>query len=367
MRILWLSWKDIQHPQGGGAEVVTSELGKRFVQAGHEVILVTAGYPGAEHKSVIDGYTVIRVGGRFSVYFQAYRYIKRHLADWPDFVVEEINTIPFFSRLYLRHKPRLLFFHMLCREIWFYQLPLPAGLVGYVLEPLYLKFLSSERAIAMSASTKKDLSRYGFHPRKTTVISEGIQLEPVAKLAPDVKYDKPTIVSLGSIRPMKRTLDQVRAFELAKVKMPTLQMKIAGDGEGRYGKKVLAAIASSPYVDDIEYLGRISSAEKTLLLQKAHLITVTSIKEGWGLIVTEAASQGTPAAVYDVDGLRDSVQDGKTGSVCRRNTPAHLAANIVALLSDKAHYQTVQKNAWEWSKDINFETSYQQFSKEVRI
>lgn len=367
MRILWLSWKDIQHPQAGGAEVVTSELGKRFAQAGHDVILITAGYPGAEHKSVIDGYTVIRVGGRFSVYFQAYRYIKRHLADWPDFVVEEINTIPFCSRLYLRHTPRLLFFHMLCREIWFYQLPLPASLVGYLLEPLYLKFLSSERTIAMSASTKKDLSRYGFHPKNTAVISEGIQLEPLTKLVPDIKYDKPTIVSLGSIRPMKRTLDQVRAFEIAKASMPTLQMKIAGDGEGSYGKKVLAAIASSPYKNDIEYLGRISATEKSLLLQKAHLITVTSIKEGWGLIVTEAASQGTPAAVYDVDGLRDSVRDGKTGSVCSRNTPTHLAANIVALLSDKPHYQTMQKNAWEWSKSINFETSYQQFSKEVSI
>jgi glycosyltransferase involved in cell wall biosynthesis len=367
MRILWLSWKDIRHPQAGGAEVVTSELCKRLVEAGHEVTLVTALYPGAEHKDTIDGYKVVRVGGRFTVYFHAYKYIKRHLADWPDFVIEEINTIPFCSRLYLPHKQRLLFFHMLCREIWFYQLPLPASLVGYLLEPLYLKFLSSERAIAMSESTKQDLVRYGFKPSHIALISEGIQLEPVTSLDQTAKYDTPTIISLGSIRPMKRTLDQVRAFEIAKRSLPTLQMKIAGDASGAYGKKVLAAIADSPYTDDIEYLGRISSEEKSSLLQKAHLITVTSIKEGWGLIVTEAASQGTPAVVYNVDGLRDSVQHSKTGAVCGRNTPAQLAANMVALLSDQSHYQTLQKNAWEWSKQINFEISHQQFSKEVRI
>jgi len=367
MRILWLSWKDIQHPAAGGAEVVASELGKRLVQAGHEVIFVTAGYPGAAQKTVIDGYTVIRVGGRFSVYWQAYRYIKHHLADWPEFVIEEINTIPFGSRLYLRNTPRLLFFHMLCREIWFYQLGLPASLAGYILEPLYLKFLSSERAIAMSVSTKQDLIRYGFHPRKIAVISEGIQIEPIPKLLPNIKHDKPTMVSLGSFRAMKRTLDQIRAFELAKVELPELQMKIAGDGRGNYGKKVLAAIANSPFQKDIEYLGRVSAIEKSRLLQKAHIITVTSIKEGWGLIVTEAASQGTPAAVYNVDGLRDSVQDGKTGAVCSQNTPDHLAATIVSLLSDKSQYQIMQKNAWEWSKHINFETSYQQFRKEVRV
>lgn len=367
MRILWLSWKDIRHPQAGGAEVVSSELCKRLVLAGHEVTLVTAQYAGASHKDVIDGYNIVRVGGRFSVYFHAPRYIKQHLTEWSDFVVEEINTIPFFSKLYLRDKQRLLFFHMLCREIWFYQLPLPASLVGYILEPIYLRFLSSERAVAMSESTKQDLIRHGFNAGKINLISEGIQLEHIAKLDLDIKYDQPTLVSLGSIRPMKRTLDQVRAFEIAKQSLPTLQLKVAGDASGAYGKKVLAAIANSPYKNDIEYLGRISSEQKSQLLQKAHLITVTSIKEGWGLIVTEAASQGTPAAVYNVDGLRDSVRHNQTGAVCVRNTPTQLAINIVNLLSNESHYQALQKNAWEWSKQINFEISHQQFSKEVRI
>ena len=367
MRILWLSWKDIHHPQAGGAELVASELIKRLVKDGHEVILITSGYAGAEVRSIINGYTVIRVGGRFTVYWQAYVYIKKHLSDWPDSVIEEINTIPFCTRLYLPNKPRLLFFHMLCREIWFYQLRLPFSLIGYVLEPLYLRLLSGERSIAMSTSTKRDLVKHGFSSENITVISEGIKLEPVSELLPDSKFDKPTMLSLGSLRHMKRTLDQVRAFELAKTAMPNLQMKIAGDGSGHYGEKVLAAIANSPFSDDIEVLGHITASEKSNLLKKAHLITVTSIKEGWGLIVTEAASQGTPAAVYNVDGLRDSVRNGRTGAICSSNTPAHLALNIVALLSDKSRYQVLRKNAWLWSKKVNFETSYQQFSKEIDL
>jgi glycosyltransferase involved in cell wall biosynthesis len=144
-------------------------------------------------------------------------------------------------------------------------------------------------------------------------------------------------------------------------------MKIAGDGSGSYGEKVLEAIDASKYSKDIEYLGRISSSQKSKLLQQSHLITVTSIKEGWGLIVTEAASQGTPAVVYDVDGLRDSVKQGLTGAICHKNTPTDLARNIVAVLSDDSRYKVLQHNAWQWSKDINFETSYQQFSKEIRL
>jgi len=369
MKIIWLSWKDIRHPKAGGAEVVSTELIKGLVKDGHEVILVTGQYPGSKDTDVADGYKTVRVGSSFSVYWQAYRYIKRNLLDWPDFVIEEINTIPFCSRLYLRHKPRLLFFHMLCREIWFYQLPIPASLIGYLIEPLYLRFLSSEKAIAMSQSTKNDLTRFGFKQQNITVISEGIQLEPMLELASCQKYDRPTIASLGNFRPMKRTMDQIRAFEIAKAKIPTLQMKIAGDGSGNYGKKVLDAIANSPYSKDIECLGRVSalSVEKYQLLQKAHIITVTSIKEGWGLIVTEAASQGTPAVVYNVDGLRDSVKDNITGVICSQNTPANMAANVIDLLSDEKRYQKLRENAWQWSKKINFENSYKQLSQEIKL
>jgi glycogen synthase len=94
VKILWLTWKDSKHPHAGGAEVVSSELAKRLVKAGHEVTFVTSGYKGASQTDSIDGYSIVRVGGRFTVYWQAYRYIKKNLADWPDFVVEEINTIP---------------------------------------------------------------------------------------------------------------------------------------------------------------------------------------------------------------------------------------------------------------------------------
>ena len=92
-------------------------------------------------------------------------------------------------------------------------------------------------------------------------------------------------------------------------------------------------------------------------MQRAHVITVTSVKEGWGLIVTEAASQGTPAVVYDADGLRDSVRDGQTGLVTAP-TPESMAQGVVHILEDKKIYRRLQKNAWQWSQEITFDKSY---------
>jgi glycosyltransferase involved in cell wall biosynthesis len=157
---------------------------------------------------------------------------------------------------------------------------------------------------------------------------------------------------------MKRTLDQVKAFEIARASIPNLRLKIAGDASGRYGRAVLSYIAASPYASDIQYLGHISHDDKTELMRRGHAILVTSVKEGWGLIVTEAASQGTPAIVYNVDGLRDSVRAGQTGLVAEANTPSGLARQITALFDAPERYADLRRQAWEWSREITFDRGY---------
>ncbi len=101
-------------------------------------------------------------------------------------------------------------------------------------------------------------------------------------------------------------------------------------------------------------------------MQKCHLIIVTSVKEGWGLIVTESNSQGTPAVVYDVDGLRDSVRHNTTGSVCDP-TPGAMVASVVYLLKSPAKYAKIRENAHKYSKEITFEKSYSDFTNVLQI
>lgn len=367
VRILWLTWKDVEHPLAGGAETVSSEIGRRFARDGHEVTFVTSAPSGRGGREVLerDGYRVVRAGGRLGVYWQAFRYVRRHLRGWPDVVIEEINTIPFFSRFYLGSRKRVLLFYMLCRRIWFYQLPPPLSWIGFLVEPLYLRLLRGDPTIALSDSTRNDLIRHGFAPQDVSIMPAAIQLEPLASLEAATKYERPTVVSLGNIRPMKRTLEQVRAFELARDAGVDLQLKVAGAASGRYGQQVLDAISRSRYHDDIEVLGRVTEEAKTDLLRRSHLILVTSVKEGWGLIVTEAASQGTPAVVYDVDGLRDSVRSGETGVVTACD-PGALAEGVAAALVDHETYERLRRAAWEWSRELTFEHAYEIFAARVQ-
>lgn len=360
MRLIWFSWKDKKHPETGGAETVTDHILTRLAKDGHEVILLSSQPAGLPAEEVYNGYKIIRGGSRYSVYLKARSYYKRNLKGWADVVIEEINTIPFFTHTYVK-EPSLLFFHQLAREVWFYQMPWPVSRIGYILEPLYLRSLRKQHVITVSNSTKNDLIETAdFSPEKIQIIREGIELTPLKKLSDVKKYNTPTLLSLGSVRPMKRTADIVSAFEFAKEQMPELKLIIAGNNNGPYGEQVKKQVEGSIFKKDISMLGGVSLEKKQEVMERSHVMAVTSVKEGWGLVVTEANSQGTPVVAYNVDGLRDSVKNNKTGIVTDAN-PKALAKGIVEILKDAETYDRMRKASWEDSKQYTFETLYQDF------
>ena len=365
VNILWLSWKDSEHPHAGGAEIVKSQLCQRLTADGHSVIQLTGGFSGGTAETKLDGSRIIRLGNRWSVYLYALMYYWRNLRGWPDLVIDECNTMPFFASLYCRESV-VTVIHQLAQEIWFYQMPTPLSWIGYFLEPVYLRLLHKNRVLTISESTRSDLIRNGFRRDFIKIIRMGTDIDPLLSLDLIKKYTEPTLLYLGSLRAMKRPDHVVKVFKEAREKIPNLRLLIAGSGDGDYFIEFMKEINASVDVGEIEYLGKVTREKKIELMQKSHVIVVTSLKEGWGLIVTEAASQGTPAAVYDVDGLRDSVKNGETGFVTNPE-PCALAAAITDMLSNDAKYQQLRHQAWEWSKEITFDNSYKDFKRALNI
>jgi glycosyltransferase involved in cell wall biosynthesis len=218
--------------------------------------------------------------------------------------------------------------------------------------------------ITVSESTKRELVSFGFSDKKIYIISEGIEMSKLENLESVKKFELPTMLAFGSIRPMKRTLDIVKAFELVKKELPMVQLILAGDASGKYGEKVLQYICESEYRSSVIIFGKVLQEKKIELMSRAHVLCVSSVKEGWGLVVSESNSQGTPAVVYDVDGLRDSVRHGETGTVCPES-PKFLANAVLELLKERGKYEKIRKNAYEWSKMITFEQSFKDFLKVI--
>jgi glycosyltransferase involved in cell wall biosynthesis len=365
VNILWLAWKDSGHPDAGGAELVARELCTRLTRDGHNVTLLTCGYDGASAMQLQDGVQIIRVGSsRYAHSFQALFYYLRHLRGRFDVLIEEVNGgAPYFSVLFEKRAHTFMLYHQLARVNWLHEIKRPFNYLGYyglVPGATRLASLAGAPVITVSESTRQVLAEHGFRPERTHIISEGLAIEPLQDLGAVKKFRRPTLLSLGAMRAMKRTLDHIAAFEVAKKQLPDLQLKIAGKADGAYGQKVLERIEASSCSDDMEYLGMVSRADKIKLMQQSHLILQTAVEEGWGLTITEAASQGTPAVAYDVSGLRDSVRHDKTG-VLTPESPAALGKSAVRLLNDWTKYERLRTAAWEWSKQITFDQSYKDF------
>lgn len=321
MRILIYNWRDLRHPLAGGAEVYTDAVAREWVNMGHSVTLFCAAVSGEPEREISqNGYQIVRRGTRHSVYREAKRFWKREGSGHYDLVIDEVNTRPFFCHKFAEDAAVLVLIHQVAREVWFYESLFPMSWVGrFFLEPLWLWRLRDTRIVTVSPSSKHSLEGYGLS--NVMIVPEGYE----AKERPYVeKETDPTLVFLGRLSANKRPMDAIKAFEIVKRSVPNAKMWVIGEGPER---KRLEGLA----IDGVEFLGRIDDTEKYQRLSSAHLLLVTSVREGWGMVVTEAAFASTGAIGYNVDGLRDSLST-HGGVVVERN-PTHLANGIIRVLS----------------------------------
>jgi len=141
------------------------------------------------------------------------------------------------------------------------------------------------------------------------------------------KEPVPTVVFIGRLSANKRPEHAIRAFGLARRQLPDAQMWVIGSGPEEARLRKLAG-------PGVTFLGHVPEEAKRERLGRAHALVATSVREGWGLVVTEAAATGTLAIGYDVAGLRDSI--GASGGILTRADPKSLAAGLVELLPSVA-------------------------------
>jgi glycosyltransferase involved in cell wall biosynthesis len=144
---------------------------------------------------------------------------------------------------------------------------------------------------------------------------------------PVEKEPVPTVVFIGRLSANKRPKHAIRAFGLVRRQLPDAQLWVIGDGP----EEAKLRRAAGP---GVIFLGHLPEEEKHERLARAHALVATSVREGWGLVVTEAAASGTVSIGYDVPGLRDSI--GASGGVLTRADPVSLATGLVGLLSSVA-------------------------------
>lgn len=351
MNILILNWRDTKNPKSGGAEIVTLEHAKAWVKKGHSVTWFTSKFNGAKKEGKIDGVNIVRRGNFLTVYSLApffYLFSKQKF----DLVIDEIHGLPFFTPFFVRI-PKIAFIHEVAGEIWDYMYPFPINKIGKLIEPfLYFPYRSIE-FITVSNSTKNDLLSLGIKEKNISVIQNGIGIKILKGFSR--KEKNPTFIFISRVVKMKGIEEVIRAFFYILRELKDANLWIVGEGDKAYVEQLKNTTKEYLIAPKVKFFGKVSDLKKIELIGKAHLLLHASIKEGWGLVVIEAASQGTPSVVYNVAGLRDSVKNNETGIILKENSSKEMAKQAVLLLNEKKKYESFQKNGFLWAKSLTWE------------
>jgi glycosyltransferase involved in cell wall biosynthesis len=359
MRILILNWRCPLHPKAGGAEMLTHEIARRLVASGHSLEWFSASFPGSPASESLDGVQIVRAGRQSTVHLNAFRHYRGKLRGRFDLVIDEINTIPFFTPLW-SGIPRLALIFQLARNVWWYEMGFPLNALGFALEPLYLAPYHHTPIVTISESTRKDLRRMGFKGsiRVMPIAIEELHVSQVKKAS------VPTFLYVGRLAPSKRVHDIIRAFSVFHEQAGAARLSLIGTGDSQYVAGLKRQTESLRVAEQVEFLGWLPPPEKHRHMAQATALLMASVREGWGLVITEANALGTPAIVYDVPGLRDAVHDGETGLVVGPS-PAEMANGMFRLALSRDLYDHLTAGAKAWSETFSFDRTFLSFNEEI--
>ena len=372
LRILWFNWRCIKHPLAGGAEVYTHEIAKRLARQGHEIVLVTSRPQGLPREEVIDGYKVIRSGNRYTVYLKArkiYRELKRN--GWRlDIVIDEVNTIPFLTPRYVK-EPIVMLIHQLCKECWSYAIHPLAQPFGWWLEKkLHKIYVDAARkgdlkaVVTVSESTKQDLIELGYPENLIHIVYNGLDWDFYKDCVNLCRDKEDLVVYIGRITPYKKIEDLLNAWRIVEQEHSKAKLVVAGRAEQKYLRKLME-LKKKLDLKRAELRINIPGEEKKHLFAKAKTLVYTSIREGWGQTVLEAAVCKTPTIAYNVPGLRDSVKHMKTGILVEPGDIEQLANELIRLLIDQELRDRLAENAHRYAQQYSWDKTAKIFIKVV--
>jgi glycosyltransferase involved in cell wall biosynthesis len=184
-------------------------------------------------------------------------------------------------------------------------------------------------AFCNSRHTERRLLEEGFPGRHTVL--PGLYAGPVEP-APGTNVE-PLVVYAGRHVKEKRVPLLVDAFADAVRELPTLRLELYGDGPDR--PAVEDRIRRLGLSDRASVHGRRPQEEIEAALARASCVATASEREGYGLIVVEAAARGTPSVVVagDENAAAELVAHGVNGIVAPRATPESIGTAIREVVS----------------------------------
>ncbi len=330
----------------GGAERWYRNLAAELVSAGHEVTYLTRRQWGPDERPDVPGVKVIAVSPGGPLYTEGGRRriepplrfgagVLRHLlAHRGDYDAVHSCAFPFFSllgaRLALAGRPAFVaidWFEVWTPDYWREYLGALGGRIGHGVQRACVRL--TPHAFVFSRLHAQRLREEGL--RVEPVVPGGLYAGSLQTHTGDLRERAPLVVFAGRHIREKRADLVPAAVAAARREIPELEGLVLGDGPER--PAVLAEIERLGLGDVVRAPGFVSPEEVDRAFERATCLLLPSAREGYGLVVIEAAAAGTPSvlAAGPDNAAVELVAEGVNGFVAPEPEPEALAAAIVAV------------------------------------
>lgn len=327
----------------GGAERWYRNLAERLAAEGHEVTYLTLRqWERGQPLDVDPRVRVLAVGPRMRLYVDGGR--RRILPPlvfgagvlWHlmrrgrRYDVVHTCAFPYFSLLaaaLARPAGRFAlvvdWHEVWSRGYWRSYLGRAGGSIGHTVQLLCARI--RQRAFCFSRLHANRLREEGL--RGEVTILEGEYAGSLQPPAPQPA--EPLVVFAGRLIPEKRAPLAVAAFARAASRIPGLRGEFYGDGPDRQALR--QAIAEHGVGDVAIAPGFVDAQTIDAAMRRAACMLSTSCREGYGMVVIEAAAHATPAVVVagEDNAAVELVDDGVNGAIAASDDPDAIAEAIV--------------------------------------
>ena len=335
----------------GGAERWYRAMAEHLSEHGHAVTYLTLRQWPSDNPAVDERFDVVSVGPRLALYDDGRRRI------WPplrfglgvlahlirhggEYDIVHCASFPYFSALAAAAVRPLGRYHLIVDwwEVWtaaYWRTYLGRwkGRIGLAIQHILARLPHHALCFSRLHATRLEAA----HGRRADIV-RGVYPSPPRR--PDSADDSteglsasrdPVVVFAGRHIPEKRPAAIPPAVALARRHMPRLRATILGDGPER--PRVVEVVRGLGVEDTIEMPGFVPEPELTARLHSALCLVLPSLREGFGLTVLDAISQGTPAVVVqDPDNAAtDLIVPGVNGVIAASASPDDLANAILEI------------------------------------